>query len=43
MLTDRAAAVAAGRDIHRANEEHWRSGRVREAVDALILGGQRPS
>ena len=47
MLTDRAAAVAAGRAIHRANEEHWRSGRVRAAVDALILGGrsgsQRPS
>ena len=29
MLTDRAAAVSAGRAIYRANEEHWRSGRVR--------------
>ncbi|KAA0098105.1 glycosyltransferase [Mycolicibacterium sp. P1-18] len=43
MLTDRAAAAAAGHAIHRANAEHWRSGRVRDAVDALILSGQRPS
>ncbi|GAB7071630.1 glycosyltransferase [Mycobacterium hodleri] len=43
MLTDPAAAVSAGRAVYRANEEHWRSGRVRDAVDALILGGQRSS
>jgi glycosyltransferase involved in cell wall biosynthesis len=43
MLTDRAAAVSAGRAIYRANEEHWRNGRVREAVDALILGGRSGS
>lgn len=43
MLTDPAAAVSAGRAVHRANEEHWRSGRVRDAVDALILDGQRSS
>lgn len=39
MLTDRAAAVSAGRAIYQANERHWRDGTVRAAVNALIQGG----
>jgi glycosyltransferase involved in cell wall biosynthesis len=38
MLTDRAAAVSAGRAIYQANERHWRDGAVRAAVNALIQG-----
>jgi hypothetical protein len=38
MLTDRDAAVTAGRAIFRANQDHWLSGRVRKPVDSLIRG-----
>ena len=38
MLTDRDAAVTAGRAIFQANQDHWQSGRVRKPVDSLIRG-----
>lgn len=38
MLTDRGAAVTAGRALFDANEAHWREGRVRMAVESLIDG-----
>ncbi|MDP9168555.1 MAG: glycosyltransferase family 4 protein, partial [Actinomycetota bacterium] len=38
MLTDREAAVTAGRALFDANETHWREGRVRAAVESLING-----
>jgi polysaccharide biosynthesis protein PslH len=38
MLTDRDAAVTAGRAIYQANQQHWSSGRVRKPVDSLIRG-----
>ena len=38
LLTDSAAAATAGQEIYLANERHWRGGRVRAAVNALILG-----
>ncbi|GLP77053.1 hypothetical protein TUM20983_41630 [Mycobacterium antarcticum] len=41
MLTDRAAAVSAGRTIFQANQEYWRENRVATAVESLVLA-QRP-
>lgn len=43
MLTDRAAAVSAGRAIFQANQEHWRRGNARSAADSLILGRHQDS
>lgn len=38
LLTDRDAAVTAGRAIFQANREYWQEGRVRKPVDSLIRG-----
>ncbi|WP_319456311.1 MULTISPECIES: glycosyltransferase family 4 protein [unclassified Mycobacterium] len=38
LLTDRDAAVTAGRAIFQANSEYWQEGRVRKPVDSLIRG-----
>ena len=38
LLTDRDAAVTAGRAIFQANSEYWRAGQVRKPVDSLIRG-----
>ena len=38
MLTDSAAAAAAGRALFAANQDYWTAGRGRQAVVALVLG-----